>query len=133
MKRETIRKAIIVSAEDKGVEVDGFGTIDSNPGRTSYKVETLNCTKEEFFLWLHFSQYAQDFCIVEDSIIDIGGPESLHIGQEIEVSYSDFYEFSINREFEWLKNELTDIATNYINNLQLGSSTATAKKNFLPF
>lgn len=93
------RTARITSKTDKGFSINNLGTIDSNPDRTSYELEALNCSNYEFLDWFLLMDSSDGFCTDGIRLIDLGNTTSnLTTGSVITVTYQEIIEAWLNNK-----------------------------------
>ena len=68
-----VLQAKIMTAYDKGVNHDFHGTIDSNPDRSVFTIEPINCESSDFLEVFLASSCGECFCSDGVHLIDIGG------------------------------------------------------------
>ncbi|AUZ86109.1 MULTISPECIES: hypothetical protein [Methylophaga] len=107
----TTRTAKITHKTEKGVLIDGLGTIDSNPDRTCIEFETLNCTKTEFLDWFLLLDESEGLCSDGVCLIDLGNTSlSLSTGSVISVSYPEMIEAWLEMKTVAAKREIAELA-----------------------
>jgi len=116
---ETVRKARVSRIEKLGYSIDGTGCPDTNPDRHCVYIEPLNCSSEEFLEWFLDTQIGENYYQEDvNSFIDLScNCTDLAVGFQFEVSYSEFFEFKINRMCHFAKLNLKVIAVQAILNL----------------
>jgi hypothetical protein len=98
------RSVKIVSSVDVGISHDGCGTPDSNPDRTNYFIEPINCTNAQFLDWFLETESGRDFCSDGEMLIDIGGSTmSLTIGDTLTVGFSEWFKAWLDRSADYGK------------------------------
>ncbi len=116
----SLRTVSIVSSVDRGVSVDDYGTIDSNPDRTTHYLEATNCSIHEFMDWFFMTENSSDFCTDGESLIEIGASTiNLAIGQTLSVSYSEWSQGWLKRQVESAKHEIASAVEKALTNISL--------------
>jgi hypothetical protein len=94
-------KAKIIDVNEEGVSITGYGTVDSNPDRSDFKIEPINCTIKEFITALDDADAKCDFCIYagdEGRLADMGYYPPIKTGDVLCISNGRIHKENMESE-----------------------------------